>query len=219
MFQQRTPIGRRGALSLLIATLGSTVLLRRAAVAQTANGTGAIAPLQRLNAALLAAMKAGKSTPFEQRLASLTPVIEQTIDLNAVLSASVGLRWPTLPDDQKQQLLAAFGRYTVSSYVANFGSYAGQTFQVSPTVRNVGDGEVVVGTRIVGTDGSTTRLDYVMRNGPAGWQAVDVLADGSISRVAVQRSDFRHLLASGGVPALLAGLQHKIASLSGSMAA
>jgi phospholipid transport system substrate-binding protein len=64
-------------------------------------------------------------------------------------------------------------------------------------------------------DGSSVGLDYVMHRGPAGWQAVDVLTDGSISRVAVQRSDFRELLNSGGAPALVAGLQHKVANLSG----
>jgi ABC-type transporter MlaC component len=53
-----------------------------------------------------------------------------------------------------------------------------------------------------------------MRNGPAGWKAVDVLADGSISRVGVQRSDFRHVLASGGVPALTVALRQKVANLS-----
>lgn len=74
-------------------------------------------------------------------------------------------------------------------------------------------------TRIVPIDGSTTQLDYVMPNGPAGWKVVDVLTDGSISRVAVQRSDFRHLLTSGGVAALMASPQHKIASLSGEMPA
>jgi phospholipid transport system substrate-binding protein len=42
-----------------------------------------------------------------------------------------------------------------------------------------------------------------------------VLTDGSISRVAVQRSDFRGLLNSGGTPALVAGLEHKVANLSG----
>jgi len=45
------------------------------------------------------------------------------------------------------------------------------------------------------------------------WKAVDVLAGGSISRVAVQRSDFRSVLASGGVPALTSSLQHKAANL------
>ena len=41
-----------------------------------------------------------------------------------------------------------------------------------------------------------------------------VLSDGSISQVAVQRSDFRGLIASGGAPALQAGLERKVANLS-----
>ena len=28
-------------------------------------------------------------------------------------------------------------------------------------------------TKLVAADGSTNQLDYVMRNGPAGWKAVD----------------------------------------------
>ncbi len=81
------------------------------------------------------------------------------------------------------------------------------------------ESRATVATSIVPSNGSPTRLDYVMRNGSSGWKAVDVLADGSISRVAVQRSDFRHLLATGGVPALVAGLQNKVANLSGGMLA
>ena len=42
------------------------------------------------------------------------------------------------------------------------------------------------------------------------------LTDGYISRVAVQRSDFRELLQSGGPAALTAGLEHKVANLTGS---
>ena len=59
------------------------------------------------------------------------------------------------------------------------------------------------------------RLDYVMRDGNGTWRAVDVLLEGSISRVAVQRSDFRHILANGDADALIASLQRKIADLSG----
>jgi phospholipid transport system substrate-binding protein len=66
-------------------------------------------------------------------------------------------------------------------------------------------------------DNDPVKLDYVMRRGPTGWQAVDVLTDGSISRVAVQRSDFRELLRRGGVPALAASLTNKVANLSGGM--
>ena len=164
-------------------------------------------------------MKAGKGTPFSQRYAALAPVVEQTFDLDAVLAASIGLSWASMPSDQKAQLLATFRRYTVASYAANFDNYTGQTFQIAPSVRSVGNGDVIVATKIVATDGSSNKLDYVMRNTASGWKAVDVLADGSISRVAVQRSDFRHLLSSGGAPALVAGLQRKVASLSGGMLA
>jgi phospholipid transport system substrate-binding protein len=49
----------------------------------------------------------------------------------------------------------------------------------------------------------------------SGWKVVDVLEDGSISRVAVQRSDFRAVLASGGSDALLEELSRKASDLSG----
>jgi len=212
------PIGRRSLLTFA-ATVFVAVIPWRPAAAETTDGAAASAPIQQLDAALLAAMKAGRSTPFAQRFAALTPVIEQTFDLDAVLAASIGLRWPDLPSDQKQRLLAVFRRYTVASYTANFDNFTGQTFQISPAARSVGNGEVVVQTKIIAADGSSNQLDYVMRNGPSGWRAVDVLADGSISHVAVQRSDFRHLLTSGGVPALLGGLQQKVANLSGGMLA
>jgi phospholipid transport system substrate-binding protein len=211
-------IGRRDLLNLAIPAAVVAVAWRPS-VAATANDLAPVAPVERLNAALVAAMKAGRGTPFAQRYAALAPVLEQTFDLDAALTASVGLRWPALPDDQKTLLRAAFRRYTVASYAANFDNFAGQTFRVSPMVREVGDGDVVVGNQLVSGDGSTTSLDYVMRNGQSGWRAVDVLANGSISRVAVQRSDFRSLLTSGGVPALVAALTQKVASLSGGMTA
>jgi phospholipid transport system substrate-binding protein len=47
----------------------------------------------------------------------------------------------------------------------------------------------------------------------SSWKIVDVLLDGSISRVAVQRSDFRHILANGGSDALVSNLQKKISDM------
>jgi phospholipid transport system substrate-binding protein len=209
-------IGRRGLLGLAIPAFIAATSWH---TARADTGADAAAPIQRLDAALLSAMKAGRGTPFSQRYAELDPVIDQTFDLDAVLAASIGLGWAGMPSDQKTQLIAAFRRYTVASYTANFDNYSGQTFQIAPAVRSVGNGEVIVSTEIIGSDGTSHKLDYVMRNTASGWKAVDVLADGSISRVAVQRSDFRQLLNSGGAPALMAGLQRKVGSLSGGMLA
>jgi phospholipid transport system substrate-binding protein len=209
-------IGRRDLLGLAITAL-VVPISRRPAGAQPRDAASARAPVERLNDALLAAMKAGDRTPFTERYRALAPVVEQVFNLDAVLAASVGLSWVTLPQAQKSELAAAFRRYTISSYVSNFNSYNGQSFQVLPSVRAVVNGEVVVQTRLVRVNNSPVRLDYVMRNGPTGWQVVDVLMEGSISRVAMQRSDFGELLIAGGVPALTAGLGRKVANLSGGM--
>lgn len=172
------------------------------------------APIQRLNDGLLEVMRAGPHTPFQQRFDMLAPVIEQTFDLPAILQESVGLTWSSMPQDQQQMLMQAFQRYTVASYVNSFNSYDGQRFVIAPETRAVGNGEQVVDTRIVPRSGSGHQLDYVMRQVSDSWRVVDVLADGSISRVAVQRSDFHHLLSRGGPQALAESLRTKTADLS-----
>jgi phospholipid transport system substrate-binding protein len=75
--------------------------------------------------------------------------------------------------------------------------------------------DTIVQSRLMATGGEPIRIDYVMRGGPGGWRVVDVLLDGSISRVAVQRSDFRALLASGDPNPLINSLRQKITDLSG----
>jgi phospholipid transport system substrate-binding protein len=210
--------GRRTLLRLAAGAGVVTVAWQRVD-AQVTVETEASSPIRRLDEALLAAMRSGRTTAFMRRFAALSPVVEQTFDLDAVLAVSVGLGWSALPDGQKPALRTAFLRYTVATYAANFDSYAGQVFQLSPTVRDLGDGRVIVQTRIVSTDGTARSLDYLMRDGQSGWKAVDVLENGTISRVAVQRSDFRRLLENGGVPALMAALQQKVVTLSGGMLA
>jgi phospholipid transport system substrate-binding protein len=177
--------------------------------------SGPTATITQFNMALLAAMKAGGQTGFNGRFQALAPAIDQAFDLSAVLAVSVGPSWTSLSADQQSRLLEAFRRYTVASYVANFDSYNGQTFSVLPETRSLDAGRVVVQSRLAPLTGDAVELDYVMQQTPSGWKIVDVLAAGSISRVAVQRSDFRHLLTRGGGDALLTSLQRKTSDLSG----
>jgi phospholipid transport system substrate-binding protein len=174
----------------------------------------AAAPIAALNRGLIAGMQAGKSTPFAKRFATLAPLVEGAFDIPGILQASVGPRWAALPPAQQAQLLDVFRRFTVASYVANFDTYDGEKLEVLPDSRTVGADQVVA-SQIVPASGAPTRIDYVMRRTPAGWRAVDVLLNGSISRVAVQRSDFRSLLGSGDAGPLIQSLQRKIADLSG----
>ena len=180
---------------------------------QAVGQSDVIAPVQTLVNGLESVMKAGRGTPFQQRFAMLGPVIDRTFDLPGILRESVGPSWASLPADQQAMLVDAFRRYTVASYVNSFDNFDGQRFDIGADTRAVGN-ERVVQTKIVPKNGETHELDYVMRQLDGGWRVVDVLADGSISRVAVQRSDFRRLIARGGAPALADSLRTKSADLS-----
>jgi phospholipid transport system substrate-binding protein len=193
-------------------------LLLLAAAAMTAPGTATAqadapaAPIRLLNDALLKIMHAGAKTPFADRAKLITPAIQAAFDLPQILKTSVGPHWSAFPGPQQNELMDVFRRYTIASYVANFDGFSGETFEILPQTRAVGADQVVM-TRIVPMKDDPTRIDYVMRHGPEGWKAVDVLLDGSISRVAVQRSDFRALVHGGDAAALIASLKAKTAAL------
>jgi phospholipid transport system substrate-binding protein len=205
---QKKFLRRRGMIAMAACLFAGAAL-----PAGAADGQAAIAPVQELIDGLVRIMKAGPSTPFQERFGMLGPVIDRTLDLPAILQESVGSSWATLPPDQQNMLTDAFRRYTVASYVNSFDDYNGQHFDISPETRTVGS-EQVVQTHVIPLQGDSHGLDYVMRHGSSGWRVVDVLADGSISRVAVQRSDFRRLLARGGAQALAESLRLKSADLS-----
>jgi len=200
-------VGRR---QLLLALPAATALPAAAGAADTA---AVSAPIAALDNGLLAIMKAGSGTPFVQRYQMLQPIVLRSFDLPAILRVSVGAGLDGVPTQMQGLLYDEFVRYTVASYVANFKSFDGQRFDIAPTLRQVGANQVVQTNLVSPTD--NTRIDYVMRESGGAWKIVDVLLDGTISRVAVQRSDFREIFASGGAQGLIGLLRQKVVQLSG----
>ena len=182
-------------------------------VAHAAADPDAVAPIQGLNSALLAAMRSGSATPFPQRFNALAPAVDRAFDLQAILQAAVGLKWGTIPPARQAELLAVFRQFTITSYASKFDSFDGEKLDILPESRSVGADQVVE-TKLTPASGDPVRLDYLMRRTASGWKAVDVLLTGTISQVAVQRSDFRSLVGEDG-SALLASLRQKVKTLSG----
>lgn len=213
MFDTSLPPPRR-AVACSRRSLLSLTLLAAVPLPALAADTGPTAPIRALYVGLEALMRAGKATPFAKRFQQIAPVITQAFDLTAILARSVGLQWSGLSEPLRADLFKAFTNFTIASYVANFDQYDGQKFQVLPQMRSVG-ADRIVASRIIRTNGNPVTIDYVMRQSGPDWKIVDVLLDGTISRVAVQRSDFRSILDHGGAPALITSLQRKTADLSG----
>ena len=203
-----TRVFNRRALFPLAAAMFACVAVPHPARADN----GAVEPIRQLTDGLTRIMKAGHSTSFSQRFDMFAPVIDQTFDLTAILKASVGTAWDTLSRDQQATLLKAFRSYTVASYVNGFDDDS-ERLVVNPQPRTDGD-EQIVRVRIIPSAGEEHKLDHVLQRGPTGWRVVDILADGAISRVAVQRSDFRQLMRQGGVSALTQSLENKSVELA-----
>ncbi|MCW3476096.1 ABC transporter substrate-binding protein [Limobrevibacterium gyesilva] len=200
---------------LLMVGAGATIAAAiRPGTACAAVDPAVVAPIQGLYDSLLRIMRAGTRTPFSQRFDMLAPAVDRALDLATILQVSVGPMWNSLSADQHAALFAAFRRYSISSYVSSFNTFTGQRFVIEPDVRSGGANQIILQTKIIPASGETHELDYVMRQTGPNWKAVDVLADGAISRVATQRSDFRSFLMHGGGDALLASLQRKAADLA-----
>jgi phospholipid transport system substrate-binding protein len=170
-------------------------------------------PIAAFNDGLLAVMRAGPTTSFSARMQMLQPLVERAFNLPLILRNSIGPRWTSYTPQQQAQLLDAFTNFTVASWVANFDRYEGERFEISPNLRAIGSDQVVQ-TSIIPRNGDPTRLDYVMRNSGNAWKAVDILLNGSISRVAVQRSDFRSQLTDSDPTPLIGMLREKVAALA-----
>jgi phospholipid transport system substrate-binding protein len=182
-----------------------------AGYAQATGESQARQPVVDLYATLRTVMRAGE--PFERRFDQLGTVIDRDFDLNTILQTSVGLRWDSLDDASRRALFNVFRAFTIASYAANFDKDGGERFDVLPEIRVAG-ADLIVESKLTPGNGDPVRIDYVMRGGATGWRIVDVLLNGSISRVAVQRSDFRSLLASGSPSPLIASLKQKVTELS-----
>jgi phospholipid transport system substrate-binding protein len=195
----------------LLAMSVPLVLVGRKAGAQA--GADPTGTLKQFYVVLLSVMKAGRGTPFQQRYQMLAPAVDTAFDLQGILRVSVGFYWSSLSPAQQQTLLGVFRAFTIANYVSNFHSYRGRVLYVSPTTRPVGS-EQVVTTTITKPSRDPLRIDYVMRSESDGWKVVDVLLDGTISRVAVQRSDFSSLVSGGDASRLIASLKSKVSNLS-----
>jgi phospholipid transport system substrate-binding protein len=156
---------------------------------------------------LLGNMQQGGVLGESGRYARLAPVVDRAFDIPFMTRLAVGPAWESLSPAEQRQLQAAFYHYVTATYADQFASYSGQQLQVTgerPTGSNV-----MVQTKIVKSNGDTTELDYLMRPDQGSWQISDVYLDGTISELAVHRSEFYSILRRQGVNGLVTALNRK----------
>jgi phospholipid transport system substrate-binding protein len=200
-----TLVIRRGRIA------GLCIALSLAAGILPENASAVIDPQNNVRGfydALLATMRSGPTLGQSGRYARLAPVVDRVFDVPSMARLAIGPSWATLSPAQQQQLVEAFRHYVAATYADRFDSYSGQQLQV--TGERPYNADVIVQTKIVKSDGDTTILDYLMRQNQGSWQISDVYLDGTISQLAIQRSEFYSILRRDGVDGLVMALNRKV---------
>ena len=157
---------------------------------------------------LLSVMQQAKALGLKGRYEKLNPAIRKAFNLPLMTQISVGPDWQKLSPEEQKSLIAAFSDFSVSTYAARFDGYSGEHFDVDPNPTPTAKG-VIVNTKLVKTSGKPVQLNYLMRDGDAGWQILDVFLEGTISELATRRSEFSSVLRHDGAQALIQLIQNR----------
>lgn len=186
-----------------IVALSLAVLVCAPAFAESADP--AVSRITVFYGTLLDTMKQAKQLGVKGRFDKLSPVLAKTYDLPVMSKLAVGPAWAALTPQQQAAITNAFTRMTVATYASRFDGFSGEQFQILETSDRP-NGDKIVKTQIIKSDGGAVPLNYLMRKSGADWKIVDIYLDGTISELANRRAEFGAILKSGGPDALVVSL-------------
>ena len=115
--------------------------------------------------------------------------------------------------EERERLVGTFKRFSVSNYAGNFDSFNGETFETQDVVEST-HGTKLVRTRLLAGDGEVVQLNYRLRPVDGQWKIIDVYLNGTVSELALRRSEYSSLIKREGFDSLLVALDEKIAVLA-----
>ena len=197
-----------------LAPLALILIGNAAAETPPATDPAAGVVVDKLQAVLIEVMKGAETLGYEGRYQTLAPVLPEVFDLAFMAEKSVGRHWKTASPEDQVQLVDTFTRYIIATYAGRFTGWDGQEFHKlgqEPSAR----GTVLVRTRITDPNDEDVNLDYRLRQREDGsWKIIDVYLNGTVSELALRRSEYSSLIKREGFAALLVKLDERIETLS-----
>jgi phospholipid transport system substrate-binding protein len=170
--------------------------------------------VEKLHDTLLSTMKQADALGFEGRYERLEPVLRSTFDFDFMAEKAVGRHWRSLSDEDQERMRDVFARFTLSTYANRFSGFSGERFEIrseQPAPRDT----VFVRTELVRPGGDEPiEINYRLHRTDAGWRIIDVLLRGTVSELALRRSEYSSVIKRDGFETLLAELEEKIADLA-----
>jgi phospholipid transport system substrate-binding protein len=196
----------------LLRALTAGVALAALPISASRAATPAVDTIKGFYDTLLSVMQQAKTLGLKGRYDKLDPAIHRAFNLPLMTRLSVGPDWQKLSPEEQKSLTTAFADLSVSTYAARFDGYSGEHFDVDPNPTPTSGG-VIVNTKLVQSSGEPVQLNYLMREGEAGWQILDVFLKGTVSELATRRSEFSTVLRRDGAQALVQLIETRAADL------
>jgi phospholipid transport system substrate-binding protein len=166
-----------------------------------------------LHEVLLDVMKNAETWGYEGREKRLAPAIPKYYDVEFMAEKSVGRHWDKATEEERKRFLATFLRFMVANYAGQFDGYSGQHFETLSEEPARLD-TVLVKTVLVNPAGDDVALNYRMRKVDGAWKVIDVYLDGTVSELALRRSEFSGIVKREDFDALIAAIDERIEKLA-----
>jgi len=165
--------------------------------------------VEELHDALLGTMKQAEELGYRGRYQKLEPALTVAFDLHFMAEKSVGRHWKKLDEADRERWVALFGRVTVANYAGRFEGFSGQSFETIETVPAAHE-TWLVRTKLVNPEDEDVQLNYRLRENGKGWRIIDVYLNGTVSELALRRSEYSAILKREGFDKLLSVVEEKI---------
>lgn len=198
--------------SLSAALLTAVILFSSWGAPAQAQDAGPEAVIRTFCDRLLESMKGGAKLGFKGRAEKMRPAVAEAYDMASMTRSTLGSTASKLSPEEAAQLADAYAKFSVATYAAQFNEWNGERFDIGETRPSTG-GAVIVSSKLVPKGAEPTQIDYVLRQDQGQWKIVDVLFEGTVSQVAVRRSEFSSIYRAKGLSGLLESLERQTAAL------
>jgi phospholipid transport system substrate-binding protein len=168
-------------------------------------------PIEALYVVLVDCLKNADVLGLEGRRAKIAPAVAGTYDLPFMAEKILGRHWRSLSEEDRARWTETFGGLTVATYAERMTGFTGQRFEVlkvEPSQR----GTAVVYSQVVTPKETPIAINYRMRPDGESWRIIDVYLNGTVSELALRRSEYAAVLQRDGFDKLVASIDEKIAA-------
>jgi phospholipid transport system substrate-binding protein len=204
--RSRRPARLQLLLSLALVALSTPI-------AATADDRAPEAVVSEFDASLLQVMRDATQHSFRMRFDALATSMDTTFDFEGMAAMALGSAWHGITLQERTAVVNAFRRFSVASYVGAFDSYSDQRYVI--VGRSSVPQGVIVMADLVQADNQGVRFGYLLHQVGGTWRVIDIYLDGTISQLALRRSEFYSVLAQAGTDGLVNRLVQKAKSFEG----